>query len=168
MGTMNMPEFPHEFSPEYHKSPKVPEMQKAISRLRMLLASIKGKEDELDSLVTQFERQLERAPRHAVHGGNPLENTLSIMGEIQERLDGAASARSHLNTIRRQAENELVALNITGRINEARHELSVLKADSQIGQDVDLRRIDELERLIAEASNRAAKAITGEFDVPEL
>ena len=143
-------------------------MQKAISRLRMLLASIKGKEDELDSLVTQLERQLERAPRHAVHGGKLLENTLSIMGEIQERLDGAASARSHLNTIRRQAENELVALNITGRINEARHELSVLKADSQIGQDVDLRRIDELERLIAEASNRAAKAITDEFHVPEL
>ena len=86
-----MPEIPPEI-------PKVPEMQKAISRLRILLASIKGKEDEMDAMVRQFKRQLERAPRHAVHGGNPLENTLSIMGEIQERLDGAEKARSRSGT----------------------------------------------------------------------
>ena len=143
-------------------------MQKAVSRLRLLLASIKGKEDELDALVRQFKRQLKRAPRHAIHGGNPLENTLSIMGEIQERLDEAETSRSHLDMIRSQAENELEALNITGRINEAKEELSVLKADRKEGQDVDAGRIDELERVIEAASIRAAKAITGEFDVPRL
>lgn len=160
---MNFPEFS-----EIPEIPKIPEMQKAINRLRLLVASIQGKEDEMDGLVIQFKRQLERAPRHAIHGGNPLENTLSIMGEIQERLDAAVKARSHLGMIRRQAENELEALNITGRVNDVRKELSRLKLGREARQDVDLDRISELERFIEDASNRAARAITDDFDVPQL
>ncbi len=44
----------------------MPEMQKTITRLRFLLASIKGKEEELEGLSRQFRRQLERAPSYAV------------------------------------------------------------------------------------------------------
>jgi hypothetical protein len=160
---MNFPEFS-----EIPEIPKIPEMQKAINRLRLLVASIKGKEDEMDGLVRQFKRQLERAPRHAIHGGNPLETTLSIMGEIQERLDAAVTARAHLDMIKRQAENELEALNITGRVNDVKKELAQLKLGREAGQDVDLDRISELERFIEDASNRAARAITDEFDVPHL
>ncbi len=154
--------------PEFSEIPKISEMQKAINRLRLLIASIKGKEDEMDGLVRQFKRQLERAPRHAIHGGNPLDNTLSIMGEIQERLDAAVNARTHLDLIRRQAENELEALNITGRINDVEKELTGLKLGREAGQDVDLDRITELERFIEDASNRAARAITDDFDIPHL
>lgn len=154
--------------PEFSELPKIPEMQKAINRLRLLVASIKSKEDEMDRLVRQFKRQLERAPRHAIHGGNPLDNTLSIMGEIQERLDAAVNARTHLDLIRRQAENELEALNITGQINDVEKELTGLKLGREAGQDVDLDRITELERFIEDASNRAARAITDDFDVPHL
>jgi len=154
--------------PEFSELPKIPEMQKAINRLRLLVASIKSKEDEMDRQVRQFKRQLERAPRHAIHGGNPLDNTLSIMGEIQERLDAAVNARTHLDLIRRQAENELEALNITGQINDVEKELTGLKLGREAGQDVDLDRITELERFIEDASNRAARAITDDFDVPHL
>jgi len=154
--------------PEFSEIPKIPEMQKAINRLSLLVASIKGKEDEMDGLVRQFKRQLERAPRHAIHGGNPLDNTLSIMGEIQERLDAAVNARTHLDLIRRQAENELEALNITGQINDVEKELTGLKLGREAGQDVDLDRITELERFIEDASNRAARAITDDFDIPHL
>lgn len=154
--------------PEFSDSHKVPKMQKAISRLRMLIASINGKEEEFDAQVRQFKRQLERAPRHAIHGGNPLETTLNMMGEIQERLDAAEKARSHLETVKRQAVNELEALTITGRTNEANEELSMLKSDRKAGEDFDQDRIAELERFIEDASIRAAKAITGEFDVPHL
>ena len=38
----------------------MPEMQKAMARLRLMLASIKGKEDELNGLKRQFQRQLDR------------------------------------------------------------------------------------------------------------
>jgi hypothetical protein len=154
--------------PEFSELPKIPEMQKAINRLRLLVASIKSKEDEMDRQVRQFKRQLERAPRHAIHGGNPLDNTLSIMGEIQERLDAAVNARTHLDLIRRQAENELEALNITGQINDVEKELTGLKLGREAGQNVDLDRITELERFIEDASNRAARAITDDFDVPHL
>ena len=163
---MNFPEFSE--IPEFSEKPKIPEMQKAINGLRLLVASIKCKEDEMDGLVRQFKRQLERAPCHAIDGGNPLETTLSIMGEIQERLDAAVKARTHLDMIRRQAENELEALNITIRVNDVKKELTQLKLGREAGQDVALDRINELERFIEDASNRAARAITDEFDVPHL
>ena len=61
----------------------MPQMQQAISNLRLLLVSVRAKDDELESLARQFRRQLSRAPRSAIQGGNPLETTLHVMGEIQ-------------------------------------------------------------------------------------
>ena len=148
--------------------PQIPEMQKAITGLRLLLAMIRGKEEELEDLARQFKRQLDRAPRHAIHGGNPIEATLSIMGEIQERLDGVVKTRQHLAMVKRQAEDELQALNLTGRIEEAKTELALLRANPESRTSAESERIAELERFIQEASIRAAEAITGKFNVPEL
>ncbi len=146
----------------------MPEMQKAISNLRMLLAEVKRKEDEFEVLVRQFKRQLERAPRHTVHGGNPVETTLNMMGEIQERLDKVETMRKHLSAMKRQAENELQALSITGKIEEAKRELALMRSSLASGEDVEQVRINELERFIQEASARAGEAITDNFNVPEL
>ena len=148
--------------------PQMPQMQQAISRLRLLLASVRAKEDELDALVRQFRRQLERAPRYAIQGGNPLEVTLNLMGEIQERLDVAERQRGHLAAIRRQAETELEALNITERISKAKEELSQLRKSRNSGEEVDEARIVELERFIEEASIRAGEAITDNFNARRL
>ena len=148
--------------------PEMPQMQQAISRLRLLLASVRRKEDELDVLVRQFRRQLERAPRYAVHGGNPLEVTLNLMGEIQERLDVAERQKEHLAAIRRQAEAELEALNITERVSKAKEELSQLRRKRNAGEEVDEARIAELERFIEEASIRAGEAITDNFNARRL
>ena len=148
--------------------PQMPQMQQAISRLRLLLASLRAKEDELDALVRQFRRQLERAPRYAIHGGNPLEVTLNLMGEIQERLDVAERQREHLAAIRRQAEAELEALNITERVSKAKEELSQLRRKRNAGEEVDEARIAELERFIEEASIRAGEAITDNFNARRL
>ena len=148
--------------------PQMPQMQQAISRLRLLLASVRAKEDELDALVRQFRRQLERAPRYAIQGGNPLEVTLNLMGEIQERLDVAERQRGHLAAIRRQAETELEALNITERISKAKEELSQLRKSRNSGEEVDEARIVDLERFIEEASIRAGEAITDNFNARRL
>ena len=139
----------------------MPQMQQAISNLRLLLASIRAKDDELEALARQFRRQLERAPRSAVQGVNSLDATLNLMGEIQERLDGVEAQRKHLASIRRQAEAELVALNITERIAQAKKELAQLRASHDAGERVDAARIAELRRFIEEASIRAGEAITG-------
>ncbi len=148
--------------------PQMPQMQQAISRLRLLLASVRAKQDELDAQARQFRRQLERAPRYAIQGGNPLEVTLNLMGEIQERLDSVESQRKHLAAIRRQAETELEALNITERVSRAKEELSGLRDMRREGEHVDEDRIAELERFIEEASIRAGEAITDNFNARRL
>ena len=146
----------------------MPQMQQAISNLRLLLASVRAKDEELEALVRQFRRQLERAPRYAVQGGNSLDATLNLMGEIQERLDNVESQRKHLAAVRRQAEAELVALNITEKIAQAKEELTQLRMGRDAGEDVDSARIAELERFIEEASLQAGEAITGNFNAPRL
>ena len=139
----------------------MPQMQQAISNLRLLLASVRAKDEELEALARQFRRQLERAPRYAIQGGNPLEMTLNLMGEIQERLDSVEEQRKHLSAVRKQVETELVALNITEKIAQAKEELAQLRASRDAGENVDEGRIAELQRFIEEASLRAGEAITG-------
>ena len=146
----------------------MPQMQKTISNLRLLLASITAKEDELEALARQFQRQLDRAPRYAIQGGNPLDVTLNLMGEIQERLDDVQAQRKHLASIRRQAESELEALTITDKIAQAKAELASLKACEAATECDTAQRITELERFIQEASIRAGEAVTKGFGAPHL
>ena len=147
----------------------VPEMQKAIARLRMLLATIRGKEQELEELSQQFHRQLSRAPFYSIHGGNPLDATLGIMGEIQERLDQVERLRKHLTAVKLRAQDELQALELTVKIEQAKSELGTLRRRRGAGETTEelAGEIERLERFIEEASIRAGRAITGRFDIVE-
>lgn len=143
----------------------MPEMQKAISNLRILLASLQGKEDELATLKRQFERQLNRAPGYAIHGGNSLESTLSIMEEIRERLDATGRTISNLMAIKKRAQEELQALLLTDKIEQAKTELAYLREQGGASKA----RIDELTKFIDDASAWAGQAITGDVeDIPNL
>ena len=82
------------------------EMQKTIAELRLLLAALRGKEEELNGQVYQFKRQLDHAPAAAVRGSS-IESSLNAMGEIQERLDSVQQTRDHLNVIKIRAQDEL-------------------------------------------------------------
>ena len=146
----------------------MPQMQKAMSGLRLLLAAARAKDEEFEAAARQFRRQLERAPRYAVQGGNPIDATLNMMGEIQERLNQVEERREHLASIRRQAEAELQALNITFKIAEAKDELAGIRVAAGAGGDADTERAAELERFIQDASEQAAQAITGDFIPPSL
>ena len=144
------------------------EMQKAIATLRLLLADIMHKEEELHNLRRQFQLQLKRAPNAAIQG-NPLEATLSAMDEIQERLDGIESTRNHLASIKARAEAELEALELTDRVEQAKTQLAFLKTRESSGEvnDEERQETRELERFIQEASTRAGEAITGGPGWPE-
>ena len=142
----------------------MPEMQKAISKLRFLLAAIKGKEEDLEGLRRQFRRQLDRAPNYAIHGGNSLEATLSIMEEIRERLEDVEKMGEHLSAIKKRTEDELRALDLTDKIEQAKTELAALKKGHGLRRPsgrVNQEKIEELERFIQDASIRAGEAITG-------
>ena len=149
----------------------MPEMQKAMARLRLTLASIKGKEDELESLKRQFQRQLDRTSAHAAHGKNSLDATIGIMEEIQERLDNVEMKQRHLIAIKKRAEDELGALDLTDKIEKAKAELASLKerqGSDENGEEVEPGEIEQLERFIEEASIRAGEAITGRLDADDI
>lgn len=141
----------------------MPEMQNAITKLRFLLASIKGKEEELEGLS----RQLERAPSYAIRVDNSLDSTLSVLGEIQERLYNVEGTRRHLDSIKSRAQEELRALELTAKIEQAKTELAILRAPDGAGEAgaiADRKRVQELETFIEDASIRAGEAITGSVD----
>ena len=140
-----------------------PEMQKAISRLRLTLAALKGKEEEIDSLRHQFRRQLRHSLGHAVHGNSPLDTTLSVMDEIQERLDAADRTLRHLTAIKQRAEDELQALDLTQKIERAKTRRASLKESAGKGTGMaeqTREEIESLDRFIQETSVRAGEAIT--------
>jgi hypothetical protein len=146
----------------------MPEMQKQITNLRLLLANIKAKEDDLNNTRRQFQRQLNRSPGNAIRGGNTLEATLGIMEEIQERLDHVEMQQKHLRAIRKRAQDELHALQITDKIEQAKTELAMLR-ENDSGTAEDRAKIEELEKFIDEASLRAGQIITGDLgDIPTL
>ena len=139
----------------------MPEMMKAMSKLRLALASIEAKEKELNALRRQFRRQLARTRTHAIYGASSLDASLGIMDEVQERLDNVETRWQHLDSIKKRAQEELAALELTNKIEKAKAELRTLKACG--GEDRP--RIEELEQFIESASLRAAEAITGRLDL---
>ena len=146
------------------------EMKKAITKIRFVLATVKEKERELAVRNRQFKRQLSQARSHALHGSASLDATLGIMGEIQERLDGVENNQQHLDAIKVCAQEELQALELTDRIEQAKTELKSLKAPSNSESGLEEsanEKIQELERFIQEASIRAGQVITGEIDLNE-
>ena len=142
----------------------MPEMMKAMSKLRMALASIRDKERELDVLRRQFQRQLARTRTHAIYGHSSLDASLGIMDEVQERLDSVETRRKHLDSIKKRAQEELAALELTNKIERAKAELGALKARVDASAE-ERQRIEELEQFIESASLRAGEAITGRFDL---
>ena len=138
------------------------QMQQAVATLKLNLAEIRAKEDQLDAMVRQFETQLSRLPRQAMYGRAPLDLALNAMGEVEERLRHAQTTREHLLSIQQRAQKELEALEVVQRVEEAKASLSKLKA--RIGNDEEgdqkaQQQIRRLEEYITEYSKQAERAI---------
>ena len=141
----------------------ISQLEQAMATLRLGLAEMRNKEDQLDQLVNQFQTQLRRLPRQVVYGQASLELSLAAMGEIEERLDAAVANRRRLLAIKDTAIQELEALQLLKRVDEARSKLASLKRDGQLGgEDVQVE-IRNLEDFIAANSRQAEQAITDRF-----
>ena len=77
----------------------ISQLEPAMGTLRLRLAEMRNKEDQMDALINQFEAQLRRVPRQVVYGHTSLEMSLTAMGEIEERLDDAVANRRRLRAI---------------------------------------------------------------------
>ena len=141
----------------------ISQLEQAMATLRLGLAEMRNKEDQLDQLVNQFQTQLRRLPRQVVYGQASLELSLAAMGEIEERLDDAVANRRRLLAIKDTAIQELEALQLLKRVDAARSKLASLKRGGQLGgEDVQVE-IRNLEDFIAANSRQAEQAITDRF-----
>ncbi|MCE2499696.1 MAG: hypothetical protein J4G13_02390 [Dehalococcoidia bacterium] len=142
------------------------QLQQAMASLRLSLAEIRHKEEQLDASINQFRAQLRRLPRQTIYGRAPLDMALSAMGEIEERLRDAEDNRRRLLTVKKAALDELAALESVQQVDEARKALAQLR--QQFGRQpasadaaAEIRR---LEQFIAQHSRRAEQTITANFE----
>ena len=147
------------------------QLRQATARLRLFLAEIKSREEQLDSMIRQFRTQLNRLPRQAIYERTTLDVVLSSMAESQERLDHTQAARQHLLAIKQRSSDELSALELTQKVEEAKEALKSLKSRSDGAAGVDDGVVAEMRRLkefIAEYSKQAERAITSSFQEGKL
>ncbi len=137
------------------------QMTRAMAALKLSLAEMRARDNQLKALIRQFETQLKRIPRQAMYGRAPLNLALGSMAEIEERLQHSQTQRRHLLTIMEQAKLELEALVLVQRIESARKQLSRLRNQLVNGASEDAQsEIVRLETYIAQYSKQAERAIT--------
>ena len=146
-----------------------------IAKLRLLLADVAAKEQQLGAMRQQFRDQLRKAVEFSVYGDASLEGTLGLMGEIQQRVDATEASLRDLGLVRTRAERELESLQLTKRIEAAKSELrDLLERQAElereaahgagadrpptVGQELD-EQIQRLRQQINEASEQAAKTL---------
>jgi hypothetical protein len=133
-----------------------------MANLRLSLAEINDKEQQLDAMISQFRTQLRRLPRQVIYGRTALDYSLTAMGEIEERLEDAVANRRRLLAIKKTATEELEALELVKQVDETRRSLRDLKQRMVVSgeEEESLAEVRRLEQFIAENSKRAEWAIT--------
>ena len=141
----------------------VSQLEKAMANLRIGLAEMQNKEEQLDAQISQFKQQLRRVPRQAMYGQASLDASLAAMGEIEERLANAEAVRRRLLQIKASATQELEALVVLKQVDEAKTKLSALKRSRSTDEET-LAEIRQLEEFVAVQGARAGQAITASYE----
>ena len=139
------------------------QLEQTMANLRLGLAEMRNKEEQLDAQISQFQTQLRRLPRQVVYGQTSLDSSLTAMGEIEERLEDVVANRRRLLAIKKTATQELEALELLKRVDEARSQLAELKRNGQAAGADAGSEIRRLEGFIAASSRQAEHAITERF-----
>jgi len=139
-----------------------------IAKLRLLLADVSAKEAQYNLVRQQFRDQLRKAVDYSVYGDASLDGTLSLMGEIHQRMADAEATLRDLGLIRARAERELESLQLTKRIEAAKDELRKLQerqaaldrdgSNGSAGEELG-EQIRQLRQQINEASEQAARTL---------
>lgn len=137
------------------------QLQQAMANIRISLAEMQNKEQQLDSMISQFRTQLRRLPRQIIYGQLSLDVSISSMGEIEERLMDTIATKERLLKIKKAATDELAALESVKQVDEAKKSLASLKqqyTNSDNNAEA-LSEIHQLQQFIADHSKRAELAI---------
>ncbi|HET6312689.1 MAG TPA: hypothetical protein VFH60_02550 [Chloroflexia bacterium] len=104
------------------------ELGKRIGMLRLLLADIQSKQTQLEEMEGQYRAQLARIVDFVVYRDGDVSNALSLMSEVQSKLNEVTQTEDHLAQIAEKANLELEVLVLTKRVAEARSQLAELEA----------------------------------------
>ena len=104
------------------------ELGKRIGMLRLLLADIQSKQAQLEEIAGQYRTQLARIVDFVVYKDGDVSNALSLMSEVQGKLNEVTQTEAHLAQIAEKANLELEVLVLTKRVSEARSQLGELEA----------------------------------------
>lgn len=104
------------------------ELGKRIGMLRLLLADIQSKQAQLEEMEGQYRAQLARIVDFVVYRDGDVSNALSLMSEVQSKLNEVTQTEDHLAKIAEKANLELEVLVLTKRVAEARSQLAELEA----------------------------------------
>ena len=141
------------------------QLEKSLAVLRMGLAEIEHKEQQLNAQISQFRAQLLRVPRQVIYGAAGLEAALAAMGEIEERLADAEAVRRRLRQIKNAASQELESLLVLKRVDEARANLAAMRRQPATDRDTaeQAAEIRRLEEYINANSKLAEQIITARY-----
>jgi len=141
-----------------------------IVRLKLLLAEVNAKRDALAATGRQYDDQITRLIDVTVHEDSGVDRTLTMMMDVDARLQEITRQQHYLELVSAKARHELDSLQLTKLIEETRAQLAVLRqreseedaAARSDGAGVDwiVREIRRLEEIITVASGAAAKSIS--------
>src|ERR1051326_6531350 len=97
-----------------------------IARLRLLLAEVEGKREALRATRQQYDEQIARLLRFVVHDDGGVDNTLSMMLDLDGRLHDVTRQEHYLDLIASTARRELDSLMLTKLVDEARTQIEAL------------------------------------------
>jgi len=138
------------------------ELDRRIATLRLRLAEISAREDQIRSLQRQFRGQLERLMDFAIFDRGDLDSALSMAEDVESRLDLSERTLGHLLAIKSRGQHELNALLLTSSIEAAKADIAELETR--------LNRLDEeIEGLGETATGREpATQVEGEDRLVQL
>ena len=148
-------------------APALKKLDLTIARLRLLLADVTARENAIEGQRATFRDQYDKLVTFALYGDTTLDSVLTMMGDVEERIQHVEGAGRALHALRLRAERELESLQLTKGIEEAKSLLAQLKVQQQaatepgspLTRDEIQAEITRLQSLIAEASERAAKSL---------
>ena len=99
------------------------ELDKRIGLLRLLIADVEAKQAQVSQMGSQYRTQLTHIIEFVVYREGDVGNALSLMSEVQGKLDEVLQTAGHLEMIANKARLELEVLVLTKGVAEARSQL---------------------------------------------
>ena len=126
------------------------QLDNRISMLRLRLAEVKAREEQLAALHRQFGAQMNRIVDFAVYERSDLDAALSMIDDVETRQRQTDRMMHHLEAIKGRIQEELNALILTRDVESAKVALAEMEERSQ-----------QLEAEIQEAEGEDSKGIPG-------